>query len=104
MKENNGKRIGKLKKYWSSCQILFDGECLKDKIWNGKGFDEDNEVIFEIKDGKGTIKEYYDNDNIKFEGEINNGEKNGKDKEYNDKEEVIFIGEYLNDKRNGKGK
>ena len=35
---------------------------------------------FEIKDGKGNIKEYYYNDKLKFDGEYLNGEKNGQGK------------------------
>ena len=31
-----------------------------------------------VKDGKGKVKEYYDNGKLKFEGEYLNGERNGK--------------------------
>ena len=43
--------------------------------------------------GKG--KEYYDNGQLKSEGEYKNGKMNGKIKEYNYKGELIFEEEYL---------
>ena len=46
---------------------------------------------FEIKDGKGYIKEYNNNDILIFEGEYLNGKRNGKGKKcdyYNGK--LIF--------------
>ena len=54
------------------------------------------------RNGKG--KEYYDNGNIKFEGEFLNGQRNGKGKEYNENDNIKFEGEYLKGKKNGKGK
>ena len=39
-----------------------------------------------------------------YEGEINNGERNGKGKEYNENDELIYEGEFLKGKRNGYGK
>ena len=64
---------------------------------------EDNNI------GKKKGKEYDINDNILYEGEFLNGERNGKGKEYNysfcfNKTLVIFEGEYLHGKRNDKGK
>ena len=41
-------------------------------------------MIYEIKDGKGKIKEYYENGVLKFEKEYLNGDINGKGKEYYD--------------------
>jgi len=42
-------------------------------------------IAFSIKDGygKGKGKEYYDNGELKFEGQYLNGRKHGKGKEYN---------------------
>jgi len=62
--------------------------------------------ISELKDGKGNIKEYNSVTGLFFEGEYENGKRNGKGKEHkynNDNYELIFEGEYLNGKRwNGK--
>ena len=33
-------------------------------------------MSFEIKEGNGKVKEYYDDDELKFEGEYLNGERN----------------------------
>jgi hypothetical protein len=49
---------------------------------SGKGYYENNNISFEIKDGKGFIKEYDEKGNLKFEGEFANGERNGKGKRY----------------------
>ena len=52
-----------------------------------------------MKNGKGYIKEYYDNGKLEFEGEYLNGERNGKGKEYNYYGKLEFEGEYLNGRR-----
>ena len=46
----------------------------------------------------GKEKEYYNNDNLKFEGEYLNGKRYGKGKEYYFNGNLKFEGEYLNDK------
>jgi len=97
---------------------------------NGKGKEfslNKDEMIFKgeylnkKRNGKG--KEYYNDKNLKFEGEFLNGKRwngkgynkkgivefqikdgNGKGKEYNHNGELIFEGEYLKGERNGKGK
>ena len=73
------------------------------KWWTGKGYDANSNISFEIKEGKGYIKEYY-NRELKFEGEYINGERNGKGKGYDFDGRLRFVGEYLNGKSNGKGK
>ena len=52
---------------------------------------------FEIKDGKGNIKEYNYDDKLIYKGEYSNGEKNGKGKGYKNGK-LEFEGEYLYDK------
>ena len=74
------------------------------KKWNGKGYDKDYNIIYELKNGTGFIKEYTYRGKVKFEGECLNGEINGKGKEYYYNGKLKFDGEYLNGKRNGKGK
>ena len=82
----------------------FEGEYLYGKKWEGKGYDKNGNVIYELINGNGKIKEYNNSETLIFEGEIKNGIRNGKGKEYNLKGNTIYEGEYLNGKRNGKGK
>ena len=85
------------------------------KWWTGKGYDTNGNISFEIKNGKGYIKEYDVNGKLIFEGEYINGERNGKRKKYyrDDYENegdgasqgyYVYEGEYLNGKKNGYGK
>jgi len=63
-------------------KLMFEGEYLDGKRWNGKGYNKYHKIKFEIKDGNGKGKEYYSNGLLKFEGEYLNGKINGKIKEY----------------------
>ena len=101
------KKEGKGTEYHSNGSILFHGEYKNDKKWNGKGYDDKNKIIYELHDGKGYIFEYDEIfEKIKFEGEYENGERNGKGKEYEkyNGKTLIFKGEYKDGQRNGKGK
>ena len=100
----NGKRNGKGKEYYENGLLYFEGEYLNNKKWNGVGYDENNNIIYELKEGNGKIKKYINNVRSIFVGEYKNGEKNGKGKAYNKYGELIFEGEYLNGQRHGKGK
>ena len=103
----NGKRNGKGKKYYKDNEeggLKFEGEYLNGKKWNGKGYDINGKLAYEIKNGGGYVKKYFSYNKLKFEGEYLNGEKNGKGKEYDYDGDVKFDGEYLNGKRHGKGK
>ena len=62
-------------------KLIFEGEYLNRKIWNGKGY-KNGKIEFEINEGKGYIKEYYYDGELRFEGEYLNGKRNGKGKEY----------------------
>ena len=99
----NGERNGKGQEYDSGEILIFEGEYLNGKRWNGKGYDIKGNFIYELKDGKGYVKEYKYS-KLVFEGEYLNGERNGRGKEYNHSGGILFIGEYLNGKRHGKGK
>ena len=58
----NGKRNGKGKYYYNDChKIIFEGEYKNGLRWNGKGYDNNNNVVYELKNGNGYIKEYYNN-------------------------------------------
>ena len=103
----NGKRNGKGKEYYEGTHskiLKFQGEFLNGLKWNGIWFNKNGKILYEIKDGKGIIKECYGNGNIKYEVEFLNGEKNGKVKEYYNNGKLLFEGKYLNDlKWEGKG-
>ena len=60
---------------------MFEGEYLKGKKWNGKGYDHEGNSAFELKNGCGKVKEFHSNENtIFYEGEYLNGEKKRKRK------------------------
>ena len=51
------KRNGKGKECFDG-KLKFEGEYLRGKRWNGKGYDQSNNVIYELKNGNGHVKEY----------------------------------------------
>ena len=63
-------------------------------MWNGIGYNLEGDKIFELKEGKGNVKEYDDSDKLEYEGEYLNGEKNGKGKLY--QIGYKYVGEFLN--------
>ena len=89
----NGKRNGKGKEYYKG-KLKFEGEYINGKKWNGKGYNRDGNIVFELKNGESKIKEYNVKGVLKFEGEYINGERNGKGKEYYDNDILKFEGEY----------
>ena len=72
---------------------------MKGDKWNGKGFDEDENLLYELVDGNGEIEEYDLDGELEFEGELTNGKRNGKAKEYY-YGKLRFEGEYENGQRN----
>ena len=64
------KRLGK-EYYAHSNKIKFEGEFKNDLKWIGKGYDNNN-IIYELKNGKGYVKEYNKNVDLEFEGEYLN--------------------------------
>ena len=106
----NGERHGKAKiyhinpdNYYRDYFLMFEGEFKNGKMWSGKRYTSDKQIVYELKDGKGYIEEY-DDDGILYEGEFSNGEKNGKGMEYYYDGSLQFEGIFLNGKKNGKGK
>jgi len=77
-----GVKNGKGKEYFKNGKLKFEGEYLNGKRLNGNGYDTNNKIIYELKNGKGYAKEYNYKGEIEFEGEYLDGEKNGKGKEY----------------------
>ena len=51
-------------------------------MWNGKGYDNEGNVIYKLENGKGIVKECDNFGEIKFEGEYLHGKRNGKGQEY----------------------
>ena len=122
----DGKRNGKGKEYYLKGNLKFEGEFKNGLKWSGNGYDENNNIIYTLKNGKGYIKnelsekydfegeyliekrykkgkEYNFKGGLKYEGEYFNGQKNGKGKEYYFNGKLKFEGEYLyNTKRKGK--
>ena len=62
----NGKRNGKGKEYSFNGKLEFEGEYFQGKKWSGKGYDLNNNISYELKDGKGIMKINYDNGQLKF--------------------------------------
>ena len=97
----HGKRNGQGKEYFIDKKIKFEGEFKKGKKLNGNGYDFSGKKVYEIKNGMGNIIEYnYKGEKI-FEGEYLNGRRYGKEFRNN---EIIFEGEYKDDQKDGKGK
>ena len=63
----NGKYIiyeknGKGKEYYvSNDMLIFEGEYFNGKKWNGKYYDINGNIEYEIKNGNGKCKEYNNN-------------------------------------------
>ena len=53
-----GERHGKRKEFFKNNNIKFEGEYLYGLKWNGIIYNYNQEVSFEIKDGKGSGKKY----------------------------------------------
>ena len=103
-----GERHGKGKEYFPYDNGLkFEGVFKNGKKWTGKGYNIHNELVYDIKDGKGHIKEYADmsDERLIYDGDYLNGFRNGKGKEYNTSNRLMkFDGEFYNGVRHGKGK
>ena len=103
----NGKKNGKGKEFFNNDnnKLMFEGYYLNNKKWNGKGYDINGNIIYELINGNCIVKGYHEVDlQIIYEGEYKNGKKNGKGKEYYYMDKILYEGEYLNGKRHGKGK
>ena len=51
--------------------FVFEGELLFDKNWTGKDYDKN--IIYELNNGSGKTREYYNNGELKYEGDYLNG-------------------------------
>ena len=76
----NGKKNGKGKEFDRYGNLIFKGEYIKGKKWNGKGYNSNQEVIYNIKNGEGNIMEYDPISKLIIKCKYLNGEKMGKEK------------------------
>jgi len=51
-----GERNGKGKEYYNNEELEFEGEYLQGKKWNGIGYNKNDNIEYEIQDGKGNFK------------------------------------------------
>ena len=85
--------------------LIFKGIYKSGKRWDGNGYDNSGQLLYQLKNGCGYVKEYNDEGILIFEGKYINGVRFGEGKEYNEEKELIFEGTYINGKRSkGKGK
>jgi len=52
----NGKRNNKGKEYYYNGELKFEGEYLNGEKWNGKGYNKNGNIDFQITNGKGKGK------------------------------------------------
>ena len=75
----------------------------EEQFLNGERFykitDINDKELHDFNNINGIIKEYYDENKLKFEGEYLNRKRNGKGKEYDKDGNIMFKGEYLNGKK-----
>ena len=87
-----GKRTGYGKEFYYKGNIKFEGIYLFGLKYSGKGYDKHWNIVYELTNGKGYIKDYDYFGNLLFEGEYPNGQ----GKEYYDNNKLKFEGEYIN--------
>ena len=56
------------KEFYNNGELKFEGKYNKGIKWTGLGYNELEEVIYELDNGNGNVKEYNDNDKLVFEG------------------------------------
>ena len=53
----------------------YEGEFRYNRKWNGKGYDTSGNIIYELINGNYKVKEYDNDDKLRFEGEYLNGKR-----------------------------
>ena len=48
-------------KEYHNDKLEYEGEYLFDRKYNGKGYDSKGNIIYELNNGNGKVKEYYKN-------------------------------------------
>ena len=105
-KARNRKNNSKIEKYDEYIEYKFVGVYLNGKKWNGKEYDKNNNIIYELNYGKGyATKKIHKLNKTIYEGEYLKGKKHGKGRELTlyGIYDCIYEGEYLDGKKwNGK--
>ena len=57
-------------KYYLRDYLEYEGEYLYNRKYNGKGYDENGNILYELKNGTGKVKEYHFSGQLIFEGEF----------------------------------
>ena len=60
-------------KFYINEKLEYEGEFLFDKKYNGKGYDENGNIIYELINGTGKVKEYDIYSKLIYEGNYLNG-------------------------------
>ena len=47
--------------YYENGAIKYEGEYINLKRWNGNGYNLSHNIVYQLKEGKGLVKEYYSN-------------------------------------------
>ena len=63
----NGQRNGKFKEYYYNGKLRAEGEYLNGKKWNIKFYAPSGDSVYELKEGKGQVKEYNDFCQLQFD-------------------------------------
>ena len=92
----NGELNGKAKEYGYDGELIHEAKYLNGYIIDFKEYDKSKKVLNEIKNGKGILREFYNDGKLKYEYEFFNGERNGKAKDYYGDGKLKFEGDYLN--------
>ena len=51
-------------------RLEYEGEYCFNKKWNGKGYDENGNIIYILKNGSGKLKDYNNRGELIFDGEL----------------------------------
>ena len=82
----------------------FEGNYNEGKRWNGFIYDRKNDNKYKIENGNGLVKEFHENGNLYYDGEIRDGVKDGKGKIFDETGYLIYEGNFLNGIMHGNGK
>ena len=83
-------------KFYKNNESEFEGEFKNGEKWTGKRYDKDGNIVYQLINGYGNIKEFDVDGDLIFEREYSNGKRNGKGKEYDFFGNMKYEGEYLN--------